>query len=180
MGMAPAGSAPVTETFDHTGGAQEFVVPAEVCEVTIVANGAEGGDAGGSITAGRGGRAAATIAVTPGETLFVYVGGTADGADGGFDGGGDGTVGFNGGTSSGGGSIGSVGALEGGGGGGGSGLGPTGTVFETGVWGNVPDSSSIDGLIEISYDAEAGTCPDEPAPEPPAAQPVATEPDFTG
>ena len=36
----------MTETFEYTGAAQSFVVPADVCEVTVDAYGAEGGDAG--------------------------------------------------------------------------------------------------------------------------------------
>ena len=63
----PAGAAPVTESFAFTGGAQEYVVPAGVCAVELDVLGAEGGDFGGSVEAGHGGRATATISVTPGE-----------------------------------------------------------------------------------------------------------------
>jgi hypothetical protein len=97
VGQVPAGAAPVTETFAYTGDAQTFVVPDGVCEVTIDAFGAEGGDAGGQFQAGLGGRATATIEVTPGETLAVYVGGTPVGDEiaGGFNGGGDGGISTN-------------------------------------------------------------------------------------
>jgi hypothetical protein len=65
-----------------------------------------------------------------------------------------------------------------GGGGGGSGFGPVGVVLQTGV-------QAGDGLVTITFDAEAETCPDEPVtPTPPstspAAAPIATEPAFTG
>ena len=99
------------------------------------------------------------------------------GGDGLHAGGGGGGGGFYGG---GGGSGTSVAESEAfGTGGGGSSFGPAGTVFETGVWGDVPDSPSIDGQVEITFDAAAGSC-GASEPEPPAAQPVATEPDFTG
>ena len=88
-----------TQTFSFTGAQQTFVVPAGVTSVTIEAWGAEGGTGYGTvppIAGGRGGYVVATIAVTPGETLFVYVGGQGQaGADaaggvGSFNGGGDG------------------------------------------------------------------------------------------
>jgi hypothetical protein len=78
IGSGTAGAVPVTEEFEFTGEAQEFVVPAGVCSLTVDAFGAQGGngvnaedDTG---VGGEGGRATATIPVTPGETLFVYVG----------------------------------------------------------------------------------------------------------
>lgn len=85
---SPAGAAPITKSFAFTGGAQEYVVPAGVCAVELDVLGAEGGDFGGSIVAGRGGRATSIIDVTPGEVLAVYVGGRPVGLAGGFNGGG--------------------------------------------------------------------------------------------
>ena len=267
-GPLPVEAAPVTESFEFTGGPQDFVVPAGVCEVTVDVFGAEGGDFGGPITAGLGGRATATFTVTPAETLQVNVGeeGQGDGSAA-FNGGGEGGIGTEnssnsagggggsdvrqggtaltdrvvvagggGGRSNGGGTGGDGGGEEGdpgggagggpggtqtaggvatgnggdgalgiggdggddttisgggggggyfggaggsadpstadaGGGGGGSGSGPAGTTFETGV-------RSGDGLVEITYDAAAGTCPEEPAPT--GGAPVAAEPGFTG
>jgi hypothetical protein len=119
---SPASAAPETETFEFTGAAQAFTVPANVCRVTADAHGAAGGswpasEEGDTVPGGLGARATATIAVTPGETLHVYVGGRGEdapneeivppalevgpgasvqfgietpGADGGFNGGGDG------------------------------------------------------------------------------------------
>ncbi len=115
-----AGAQDGTETFDFTGSEQTWVVPDDVCEVTVDAYGAQGGD-GGDVDIPRqnddlgalGGRATATIAVTPGETLYVYVGG--QGGDGGFDPGTGGAGGFNDG-----GDGGTAGGAGGGGGGGAS------------------------------------------------------------
>lgn len=77
-----------TTTFSYTGAVQTYVVPACVTEITIDAQGAQGGGPAG----GMGGRAIATVPVTPGSTLYVYVGGqptTRQGAgSGGFNGGG--------------------------------------------------------------------------------------------
>lgn len=77
-----------TTTFSYTGSVQTYVVPACVNAVTIDAQGAQGGGPSG----GLGGRAIATVPVTPGSTLYVYVGGqptTRPGpGSGGFNGGG--------------------------------------------------------------------------------------------
>jgi hypothetical protein len=89
VGTSPVGAAAVDQSYVFTSDAQTFVVPTGVCAVTVDAYGAEGGDFGGEITAGLGGRATADIAVTPGETLTVYVGGTPAGTNGGFNGGGN-------------------------------------------------------------------------------------------
>jgi hypothetical protein len=78
---APAPAAPTTETFEFTGEAQEFVVPANVCQVTIDTHGAQGGDGEGqegNALGALGGRATAAVEVTPGETLLVFVGGQGE------------------------------------------------------------------------------------------------------
>lgn len=62
-----------TCTFGFTGSQQTFTVPAGVTKVTIQASGGQGGDAEGS-AGGKGGSVTAAISVTPGETLYVYVG----------------------------------------------------------------------------------------------------------
>lgn len=86
-----------TQTFSYTGAQQSFVVPAGVTSVTIEAWGAQGWS--GSNTGGLGGYATGQLDVTPGETLYVYVGGQgtvsigdAVPSGGGFNGGGDGTT----------------------------------------------------------------------------------------
>ncbi len=136
------GAAP--QVFAYTGAAQRYVVPADVCSVTIDALGAGGGtgsvadfasvtgpvvpDGGAAQPAaaapvaappGLGGEATSTVLVTPGEVLQVNVGGA--GGVGAFTNqageGGDG--GWNGGGTGGDGSQGANG-LGGGGGGGGA------------------------------------------------------------
>jgi PKD repeat protein len=89
----PSGS----QTFDFTGGEQDFEVPACVSAVTIDAYGAQGGEAYATLLGGKGGRATGTLAVTPGAKLAVFVGGagitaptvgSAAGFAGGWNGGG--------------------------------------------------------------------------------------------
>lgn len=64
-------------TFQYTGGQQTWVVPADCIEVEIEAWGAAGGDNVdvSSASGGLGGYAKGRLAVTPGETLYVRVGG---------------------------------------------------------------------------------------------------------
>lgn len=100
----PTPTPPVcNQVFSFTGQEQQFVVPQNVTSMTIEALGARGGNT----NRGAGGRTLATIAVTPGETLYIYVGGI--GGTGGINT--PGTGGFNGG--------GQGGMAVGGGGGGG-------------------------------------------------------------
>jgi hypothetical protein len=80
---------PFTQTFNFTGAPQTFVVPVGVTSLTVDVFGAQGGSNGGG-----GGRVQATIAVIPGETLAIYVGGQGANsstgvANGGFNGGGN-------------------------------------------------------------------------------------------
>ena len=63
-----------TQTFGFTGDVQTFVVPAGVTSVNIEAWGAQGGFDGGT-AGGMGGYATGDLSVTPGETLYLYVGG---------------------------------------------------------------------------------------------------------
>jgi hypothetical protein len=90
----------VEKSFEEEG-EHEWVVPAGVCSIWIEASGAQGGDVNNtesepSIPGGLGGRAEARLGVTPGETLWVNVGGAGEDAldnargEGGFNGGGDG------------------------------------------------------------------------------------------
>lgn len=66
-----------TRTYNYTGAAQSFAVPAGINYVTITAAGAQGGQSTYGPPGGLGSTVTATIAVTPGETLGIYVGGTA-------------------------------------------------------------------------------------------------------
>jgi hypothetical protein len=65
-------------TFNYTGAMQTWVVPDGVTSIQVDAQGAGGGFAG----SGNGARVQTTITVTPGTTLYLYVGG-----DGAFNGG---------------------------------------------------------------------------------------------
>ncbi|MCA8933918.1 MAG: IPTL-CTERM sorting domain-containing protein [Rhodospirillaceae bacterium] len=82
-----------TVTYTYTGAAQSFVVPAGVTSVTIEAWGAQGGINTAGITNNLGGYATGALPVTPGSTLYVYVGGQPVGVAGGFNGGGAGDTG---------------------------------------------------------------------------------------
>ncbi len=85
-----ADAEPRSQEFDWTGGIQDFTVPANVCQVTVDAFGAEGGVGATTVppAGGLGGRATAMVAVTPGETLQVNVGGQGGTVSAGFNGGG--------------------------------------------------------------------------------------------
>jgi Glycine rich protein len=89
-----------TQTFNYTGGEQTFTVPAGVTSLEVLAVGAHGGsaaDAGGSAA-----QVTGTLSVTPGETLYVEVGGNGqNGNPNGNSGASSG--GFNGGAAGGGG-----------------------------------------------------------------------------
>ena len=78
-----------TLVFSFTGDEQQWIVPDDIDSIDVTALGASGGcDVGGL-----GGEAVATIDTTPGETLYVYVGGQGEcgleaSLPGGFNGGG--------------------------------------------------------------------------------------------
>ena len=81
--LTPNGS----QTFTYSGGMQPFVVPSDVTQLTVDVRGAQGGDYS-TANGGQGGRVTATLNVTPGETLFVYVGQKPTSTSGGWNGGG--------------------------------------------------------------------------------------------
>jgi hypothetical protein len=67
-----------TTTFNYTGAFQTYTVPPGITSVRIESWGAAGGDASsqaGIARGGKGGYAAGDLAVTPGQTLYIYVGG---------------------------------------------------------------------------------------------------------
>ncbi len=95
--------AQVTTTFNFTGGVQTFTIPPGVTSVDVTAQGGMGGDNAGvsmSDRPGYGGCVSATLAVTPGTVLSIYVGGvggnstTSAGGPGGYNGGGNGALGY--------------------------------------------------------------------------------------
>lgn len=81
-----------TKTFGYTGAEQSFVVPAGVTSIEVSAIGGSGAAAENtSIGASKGGQGAqvdGSLAVTPGSTLYVEVGGNGTLSAGGFNGGG--------------------------------------------------------------------------------------------
>ncbi|HIB37678.1 glycine-rich protein [Mesonia sp.] len=87
-----AGTGIETETFSYTGSVQTFTIPTGVTSITIEAWGAQGQSLTNEqytpSTGGLGGYAMGNIAVTPGETINIYVGGEGQ----------DGVAGFNGGA----------------------------------------------------------------------------------
>ena len=73
------------KTFVYAGKAQPFTVPSYLIKITVIVIGARG--TGAPVTYG--GRVRATIPVTGGKKLVVFVGGQGSGAIGGFNGGGN-------------------------------------------------------------------------------------------
>ncbi len=65
--------------FDSTGTVQSFVVPTGVTALWVEVNGAQGGKLSASSvsfdTSGMGGRVKAKLKVTPGDSLYIFVGG---------------------------------------------------------------------------------------------------------
>ncbi len=88
----PNTAPPGSQTFAYTGNSQSWTVPAGVYTLTAEVWGAQGGTV--YAAGGLGGYAKGTFTVTPGQTLYIYVGGTGSygtslsGA--GFNGGGNG------------------------------------------------------------------------------------------
>ncbi len=71
--LSMAGYAQVT--FNYTGSMQTYTVPAGVTSIGVDVAGAQGGNFSSPAAAGGlGGRAQGTVAVTPGQVIFIYVG----------------------------------------------------------------------------------------------------------
>ena len=78
-----------TVTFTYTGDYYSWTVPTGIASVTVDAYGAQGGNTPNRAGGGYGGRVQATLAVTSGATLYIYVGGQgASNSTGGYNGGG--------------------------------------------------------------------------------------------
>lgn len=91
--LASAGLFAQTSTsFSYTGGMQTFVVPACVNIISVDMSGAQGGgNASVSAPGGMGGRVQTDIPVTPGQTLYIFVGGMgSETSAAGYNGGGNG------------------------------------------------------------------------------------------
>jgi PKD repeat protein len=95
---------PDSSIYSFTGAVQTFVVPAGVSSMEVELNGAQGGNGINNANfGGLGGMVRATLSVTPGETLHVYVGGTSATWQGGWNGGGDANLNYSQGRGGGGG-----------------------------------------------------------------------------
>jgi len=141
--------------FSFTGGQQTFTVPAGITSITIDAYGGQGDGTQG----GKGGQAQGTLAVTPGDLLYIHVGSTGvypntrwNGGGNGWSPGGDASDVRIGGTAlsnriivagggGGGGYFGSTGSYGAGGGGGGS-IGAVGSTNSGGNGGGGGTQSS--------------------------------------
>lgn len=75
-----------TVTFNYTGAVQNWTVPPCVTSINVTLAGAEGGGTAG----GNGAVVTGTIAVTPGQVLNIYVGGSGNCPQAGWNGGGNG------------------------------------------------------------------------------------------
>jgi hypothetical protein len=129
--MGSASAAPIT--FNNTDAYQSYTVPSGVTDILFDLLGASGGNGSGNynVYGGAGARVKGSLSVTPGDILYIFVGGVGQnsgtGGSGGFNGGGSGfgTFGGNGGGGGGGAtdirinstSFSSVVAIAGGGGG---------------------------------------------------------------
>lgn len=167
------------ETFTYTGSEQTFIVPASVFSLHVVAVGGHGGAtaSAGGLAGGVGGAAAqvaADISVTPGETLYVEVGGNGGlggpESGGGFNGGGDGAGGGGGATDV---RTAPLAAgltpddrlLVAGGGGGGGGVGPDDTDGEAGGDAGQPGAGECPGGAGTESSGGAGSCESIPGGE---------------
>ncbi|HET8814049.1 MAG TPA: glycine-rich protein [Solirubrobacterales bacterium] len=90
-----------TNVFSHTGNEQTFVVPSGVHLLHVLLIGGSGGQGGVAAEGGAAAEVMADLEVTPGETLYIEVGGTgkdnSEGGAGGFNGGANGGGGAGGG-----------------------------------------------------------------------------------
>lgn len=66
---------PTTYSFQYTGSIQQFVVPNRVTSIQVNAIGAKGGTGGRGQAGGAGANITTTLNVTPGQILYVVVGG---------------------------------------------------------------------------------------------------------
>ncbi len=85
-----------TYDFAYTGAEEPWTVPAGITSLAVTLEGAQGGSSYAANT-NYGGKLEATLAVTPGDVLHLYVGGQPTGTAGGFNGGGNGESGGRGG-----------------------------------------------------------------------------------
>src|SRR5262249_9401481 len=78
--FAAQGASADTFNFGFTGGEQTFTVPSGVTSIRVIAIGGHGGIGAGGTAGGFGGWTVGDVAVKPGQTLFVDVGGNGGNA----------------------------------------------------------------------------------------------------
>jgi hypothetical protein len=105
LAVAVAPASAMTTVFTFEDGEQTYTVPPGVTKLEVVAIGGGGGDTPGAAQGGDAAEVTGILNVTPGQTLYVEVGGNGNDADigagaGGFNGGGDGGGGSGGGGAS--------------------------------------------------------------------------------
>ena len=101
-GQAPPSPSPATGPirFNYTGSPQNYTVPAGVTTLNLTVAGARGSEGNNGFHFSAGGVSVGTLAVAPGQVLFVMVGGTGGGSSstcspaGGWNGGAPGNSGF--------------------------------------------------------------------------------------
>lgn len=174
LGLLTESSLATTTTVSYTGSSQSWTVPPNVTSVSVTVTGADGGNGGNDggsglgAAGGPGGRVTGSLAVTPGETLTIYVGGAggngsssvsntgggaAGNSGGGYGGGAGGNAGGSGSSGGGGGGGGAsailrggtVLAVAGGAGGGGGGGNTSPTAGTVGTTGNLRSSGTAGG-----------------------------------
>lgn len=106
LALAASPAQATTKAFTFTGGEQTFVVPSGVHLLHVLLIGGAGGQGGVAASGGAAAEVTADLEVTPGETLYIEVGGTGE------DTGEGGVGGFNGGANGGGGAGGGGGASD--------------------------------------------------------------------
>lgn len=157
-----------TQTFNYTGAEQTFLVPGGVNLLQVRLVGGEGG--GGGAAGGAAAEVTDSLAVTPGQVLYVEVGGNGQGSGEGSAGG------FNGGAAGGAGAGGGGGASDirllpraagltsdtrllvaaGGGGGGGGGENPGGEGGDAGGFGGISEGGNEGGAPGTASEGGGG------------------------
>jgi hypothetical protein len=90
--LGPSSAVAQAASFSYTGDEQTYTVPVGVSRVQITAIGGAGGTPpeGTGVPGGRAAIVTGVVPVTPGQVLYVYVGGAGELPAGGYNGGGDG------------------------------------------------------------------------------------------
>ena len=91
-----SGSGMDSSIFNFTGALDSFIVPSGITSISIEAlgagggSGATGGNSASGGAGGKGSKATGTLTVTPGQKLYIQVGGAGSTPTGGYNGGGNG------------------------------------------------------------------------------------------